>query len=821
MIKKLFSKDYWIIKRSGLFDTEYYLRTYPDVREADIDPMWHYCAYGWREGRNPSGRFDTGYYLSTYQDVYGAGVNPLAHYARYGRKEGRLTGKNTEQVVIKESYFTRRKKTIWKIARLIKMDPEFLLDVVSDIKKIGFSYAKRNIQARMHKEFVLSCEKVAVRGNGYNCNLNDIFKMINEKPFSIKIGSNKPIDLIIPIYNGYDYLEPLFSSIIRNTLTMRYRMIIINDCSPDKRVKQYLDDFVNKHPENNVLILENSENLGFIKSVNKAVGFTKNHFVLLNTDIEVPPFWLERMIYPIEHMDNIASVTPFTNSGTICSFPEYLKDNPIFEGLDYSYIDSFFAKVNLENTYIEMPTGVGYCMSINRDVFKKIGMFDEVFGKGYGEENDWCMRAIEIGYKNIIATNLFVYHKHGGSFQCEEKSMLMAINSQILESRHPTYHADVQKLISDNSLNFLRNTLVMLISASKLENDASTLIIDHALGGGANIYRNEKITKLLAANKKIFLLTYSVGEKIYKLKYMYKTYNIDFDCNLLTDVFNLFSEMLLLDTIFINCLVSYPNVKEIIDLVISCSSKTGAKVDYALHDYFCICPSYTLLNNNITYCGVPDNLNICIDCLSHHAGEFKIFSNEVNVREWRHKWTALLTFCSSILVFSYSSQEILLRVYPMLFNKITIQYHSLPYTYKSIYKYINNTDEIRIGVLGAINEAKGALFLDRLVKYIDKHKLNAKVVLFGECSLRIISESFEVLGRYRHAELPDLILNKQITQFLIPSICPETFSYTTEEIMQMGYPIVVFDIGAPAERVRNYPLGKIVKVDDVEGVLFF
>ena len=76
-----------------------------------------------------------------------------------------------------------------------------------------------------------------------------------------------------------------------------------------------------------------------------------------------------------------------------------------------------------------MPTGVGFCMGVNKKVVDRIGMFDDVlFGKGYGEENDWCMRAAEVGFKNIIIPNLFVYHKHGGSFLGAEKEKLQNEN---------------------------------------------------------------------------------------------------------------------------------------------------------------------------------------------------------------------------------------------------------------------------------------------------------------------------------------------------------------------------------------------------------
>ena len=87
-LKDLYS--YFIISRSGLYDREYYLKTYPDVLKSDVDPLWHYIRYGWKENRNPSDLFDTRDYLTLYPDVMKSGINPLLHYYRFGKGEGRI-----------------------------------------------------------------------------------------------------------------------------------------------------------------------------------------------------------------------------------------------------------------------------------------------------------------------------------------------------------------------------------------------------------------------------------------------------------------------------------------------------------------------------------------------------------------------------------------------------------------------------------------------------------------------------------------------------------------------------------------------------------
>jgi glycosyltransferase involved in cell wall biosynthesis len=83
------SINYFLIRRSGLFDKQFYLDNNPDVRAAGIDPLMHFMKHGWKEGRNPSPNFDTSYYLSRNEDVRQAGINPLIHYLRYGVFEKR------------------------------------------------------------------------------------------------------------------------------------------------------------------------------------------------------------------------------------------------------------------------------------------------------------------------------------------------------------------------------------------------------------------------------------------------------------------------------------------------------------------------------------------------------------------------------------------------------------------------------------------------------------------------------------------------------------------------------------------------------------
>jgi GT2 family glycosyltransferase len=115
--------------------------------------------------------------------------------------------------------------------------------------------------------------------------------------------------------------------------------------------------------------------------------------------------------------ETIASVSPMTNNATILSYPYPNRENGLVDILSYSQIDSFFAENTCSLKPVEVPVTVGFCMLIKREALQVTGGFDEaLFGIGYGEECDWCMRATYRGYKQVVATDTYVYHQGAVSF---------------------------------------------------------------------------------------------------------------------------------------------------------------------------------------------------------------------------------------------------------------------------------------------------------------------------------------------------------------------------------------------------------------------
>lgn len=622
------------------------------------------------------------------------------------------------------------------------------------------------------------------------------------------------VDIVIPIYNGFDYLTPLFESILKNTRPP-YRLIVIDDCSIDERVFSLLKNYSKRFKH--FLLLKNNVNKGFIGSVNRSVERSKSDiFVVLNSDTEVPPDWLDRLIKPIQQDPKVASATPFSNSATICSFPNFLENNDLYLGLTLDQIDHEFSSLKLLQTPITIPTGVGFCMAIRRLVVEKIGLFAPVFGRGYGEENDWCMRAAKFGYAHVLVNNLFVYHKHGGSFTTEEKEALCRENHSLLLSRHPEYDQLVHAHIKFDQAKTIRQ-FIKLKLISKYVNGA-ILVVDHNLGGGANHYRMQFVLSQLKCGRPVLVFvddsrTESICLECF-LDDEYFVLQLD-EIDSLSDVFDTFS----IAEVVYNDSVAAKGALKTIEIISSLKEKLKFKFTALFHDFYPICPSYTLINKDGDYCGVPRDINQCEVCLPKIPTRYSAFIPEnVSIKEWRATWEQLLKKADSVICFSDNSRLIVQKAYPSISKKIKVVPHTI--NWKPRFKPSLRYDTaMHIGIVGGINYAKGLDVILDIVDYIKNKNLNIKVTVIGKIDAVVSPSGLTVTGSYEKDELPGLIENLGVNVCLVPSIWPETFSYVTAELMLMEVPLACFDLGAPADRVQEYEFGKVIEMGSTEKIL--
>lgn len=256
------------------------------------------------------------------------------------------------------------------------------------------------------------------------------------------------IDIIIPVYNAAALLRRCLDALDRNTTAETARVLVIDDASPDPAVAPLLAEWQARSPLRPT-VLTNAANLGFVGTVNRGIDATSGDVLLLNADTEVTAGWLPRLHRALGRDPRVATVTPFSNNAEICSWPEFCRAAPV--PADAERVAQAFASVEAPD-YPELPTAVGFCMLIRRAALEAIGSFDlATFGRGYGEENDFCLRAAGHGWRNVLADDCYVVHAGGGSFAPlglkpggENLARLLA--------RYPDYSARVAAFIAADPL---------------------------------------------------------------------------------------------------------------------------------------------------------------------------------------------------------------------------------------------------------------------------------------------------------------------------------------------------------------------------------
>lgn len=250
------------------------------------------------------------------------------------------------------------------------------------------------------------------------------------------------IDVIIPVYNGYDETQKCIESLLNCSNKHEHQFIIINDKTPDERISYLLNNI----SDDRVTIVDNETNLGFVKTVNKGMKQSQNDVILLNSDTVVTNFWIDKLYNAAYSNKKVATVTALTNNGTIASVPFFNQDNILPEGYTIEGFSQLVEKIS-EKIYPTIPTAVGHAMYIKRSVLDEVGFFDAAtFGMGYGEENDFSCRVIKKGYKNILADDTFIFHYGSTSFK-SEKAKLISINKKKLYKKNWWYPINVRKFL--------------------------------------------------------------------------------------------------------------------------------------------------------------------------------------------------------------------------------------------------------------------------------------------------------------------------------------------------------------------------------------
>lgn len=409
------------IRDSGIFDSEWYLKEYPDVARLGIEPVEHYVRWGWKLGRA----------------------------FREGVDGSRLPPDHAEGMPIANEL-------------LVLMRDRIELCRNGGRRSKSTSYASQSRTA-------------------------------SDELDSPVTGL---VDVIVPVFNALLDLQACLSSVLCHGKDRLGELLVINDGS-DAETTQWLRTFCMR---DKCRLIEHDGNKGYTRAINSGIKASNAEFVVtLNSDTVVTAGWLNGMVRCMHSSPEIGIVGPLSNAATWQNVPKLYGDdgqfaiNELRDGMTPGDMASVVRAASIR-LYPRSPFLNGFCMMIKREVIERIGFMDEdVFPVGYGEENDFCIRASNAGYELAVADDVYIFHAKSKSFGHERRKQLSANGSVALYEKHG--REKVKKLIGlakeTKNLDFVRHRIdIRLSSRRPVSNQARSLrilfILPTSGGGGGS-----------------------------------------------------------------------------------------------------------------------------------------------------------------------------------------------------------------------------------------------------------------------------------------------------------------------------------------------
>lgn len=608
------------------------------------------------------------------------------------------------------------------------------------------------------------------------------------------------VDVIVPVYNGYEATLRCLHSVLSSRNKTPFELIVINDASTDTALSARLYELAGREL---FTLLENTENKGFVATVNRGMQLhPERDALLLNADTQVFGDWLDRLRAHARNGGRLGSITPLSNNAGICSYPGFLQNNVPVENAD-----ALAAKANAGKS-CELPTAVGFCMYIPRACLEEVGYFDEeAFGRGYGEENDFCLRASALGYAHLLAGDVYVLHAGGVSFGAE-KSPREKEAWKLLKRRYPDYSRQVADFVARDPALGLRRA-IDLAHLTEKKQSRNVLMISHGLGGGTEKHIAQQLEALERDEKTGgFLLSPIVGSPgMLALSHseIPSSPNLIYALNGEHLALSAALETLGISRIQVHHLLGFPD--GMAEYIRALAERLGTGYEVMLHDYYFLCPRINLTTEQDEYCGEPElpGCESCIATRSSYAGDTPVWL-------WRERAQYFLLQAKRITAPDVDVSARFHRHFPTL--RIDVVAHEKHLGgFPDLSSSYQPGEMLTVGILGALSPLKGARVVEALLKDAQARALPVRFILIGYSDYAPLQKKqpgWSVTGAYKDEEVESLLREHRPHLLLYPSIWPETYNYALSHAFRYRIPPVVFDLGAQAARVKAQRFGHVV-----------
>lgn len=478
-----------------------------------------------------------------------------------------------------------------------------------------------------------------------------------------------PLSIVVPVHNAPEALAECLDSVIGQT-TFPAELLIIDDASTDPAIAPLLAQYGKR---SGVRILVNESNLGFTATANRGLRETTGDMVLLNSDVVVGPRWLENLHTAAHARSRVGTVTAISDNAGAFSMPVPGQPNAEHPAL---CAEDTIRAVSQESAGLlaEVPTGNGFCLYIKRSLVDEIGIFNVAeFPLGYGEENDFGMRALAAGYRQLIDERTYVFHREGASFG-EKRSKLMARGTENIRRLHPSYEAFVADAFGGADVADARNAVGSAIARAATAHNRPAprimMVVQDLTGAVARATRALAAelrplyeTLILSSDGDAITVHACHGERLVRLDSVNLRVPIT-DLRVPNAIYASFVTNMLRDHA-IEIVHIHEFGRHTFELV-SATRALAIPVVLTPHDYFAICPTGNLRDADRVFCGgscTPGKAPCQVS--DPYLGRIPGLKHGW-VNDWRKSMIRWLGTADAIVVPSNLDREVFARAFPTI-----------------------------------------------------------------------------------------------------------------------------------------------------------
>lgn len=459
------------IQESGLFDENWYVNHYQDVKKSKLEPVVHYLQLGWRLGRDPSSHFSTRSYLAHYEEVRESGLNPLVHFIRFGRNQGHIcVGIKLEKAPAGTPFISPPIITVDKrlddVTQLLcwnsteqKQSPEYL----SLVEKIKQKQRKKSEDAAAKPVNPIPADWPA------DLILQPLPDSTNDYRWAKKyrrtsLPNDIGLSIIIPTFNRSHILRVTLSAMLHQQTAYPFEVVVADDGSQEdicKVVREFEGRLDIKYVR--------QEDTGYRLSAVRNLGLRTAKYEyasILDCDMAPNPLWVQTIINILMESDDVAVIGPrkYVDTSMLaidycCATPDFLvrlpevRTNNSVAGADAGEISvdwrlsTFDSTDNLRLCDSPFRFFSGGNVGFSKKWLTKAGWFDEEFEAWGGEDGEYGYRLYRAGAFFQSHMGAMAYHQEPPGKENEtDRAAGKTVTDKIRLGKVPYFYRKLQPL---------------------------------------------------------------------------------------------------------------------------------------------------------------------------------------------------------------------------------------------------------------------------------------------------------------------------------------------------------------------------------------